>query len=83
MEKLKKLAGQGIRFAWSAVYNTLVDMGVYALLTLTPFLRRTIWRRRRFPIPGRRAQQPVDEQKLYFPRKKKPWAPNASRCFLR
>lgn len=37
MEKLKKLAGQGIRFALVGCVNTLVDMGVYALLTLTPF----------------------------------------------
>lgn len=37
MEKFKKLIGQGIRFAMVGCINTLVDMAVYFLLTLTAF----------------------------------------------
>jgi putative flippase GtrA len=37
MESLKKLFGQGIKFAMVGAVNTLVDWGVYFLLRLTPF----------------------------------------------
>lgn len=39
MEKLKKLIGQGIKFAMVGVVNTLIDAGVYFLLLLIPFFQ--------------------------------------------
>ncbi len=40
MEQLKKLAAQAVKFGLVGVVNTLVDMGVYALLMLVPLFRR-------------------------------------------
>lgn len=37
MDKFKKLLQQGIKFSLVGVVNTLIDLGVYRLLTLTAF----------------------------------------------
>ncbi len=36
-EKLKKLIGQGVKFALVGAMNTLIDLGVFTLLTLIAF----------------------------------------------
>lgn len=40
MDKLKKLIEQGIKFSIVGVFNTLIDMGVFYLLTLIAFFAK-------------------------------------------